>query len=102
MPNLMPCPMPTCSAPIDAVHLVPQGMGGFTCVVRCGCGLSFDTGAQSEAAADCWNERPAPAGVIDERAEFDAWHAATWPNGAPVKGRWEAWQARAKLIGSQK
>jgi DNA (cytosine-5)-methyltransferase 1 len=23
MPNLMPCPMPTCGAPIDAVHLVP-------------------------------------------------------------------------------
>jgi hypothetical protein len=61
MPNLMPCPMPTCGTPIDAVHLVPQGMGAFTYVIRCDCGLSFDTGAQNEAAAvDRWNERPAP------------------------------------------
>lgn len=66
MPNLMPCPMPTCGAPIDSVHLVPQGMGAFTYVVRCDCGLSFDTGAQSEAAAaDRWNDRPEAAGVVD-------------------------------------
>jgi hypothetical protein len=71
MPNLMPCPMPTCGAPIDAVHLVPQGMGAFTYVIRCGCGLSFDTGAQSEAAAaDRWNERPAPAdGLFQDRVQ---------------------------------
>jgi hypothetical protein len=66
MPNLMPCPMPTCGSPIDAVHLVPQGMGAFTYVVRCNCGLSFDTGAQSEAAAvERWNELPAPSDPRD-------------------------------------
>lgn len=74
MPNLMSCPMPTCGAPIDAVHLVTQGMGAFTYVVRCDCGLSFDTGAQSEAAAvDRWNERPATGGEpkpFDDAVDF--------------------------------
>lgn len=34
---------------------------------------------------------------IDDRAAFDAWHAATWPNGAPTDGCWLTWQARAAL-----
>lgn len=33
----------------------------------------------------------------DERAAFDAWHAANWPNGAPTEARWLTWQARAAL-----
>ena len=124
MPKLMPCPMPTCGAPIDAVHLVPQGMGAFTYVIRCDCGLSFDTGAQSEAAAaDRWNERPASAGVVDERTAFEAWVMRDWPQ-APISRvrdhvpksdprygdycdeilqcAWVGWQARGRLNGAPK
>lgn len=70
MSILKPCPMPMCGAPVDTLHKAYQGLGGFTYEVRCKCGLSFDTGAQSEAAAaDCWNERPAP---VDPRDLFIA------------------------------
>lgn len=59
MKQYSPCYM--CKRRISQAHHVPQGMGAFTYVIRCDCGLSFDTGAQSEAAAaDRWNERPAP------------------------------------------
>lgn len=58
-------PCPKCAAPITQAHHVNQGMGGFTYVIRCSCGLMFDTGAQSEGLAMlAWNERPARLGLV--------------------------------------
>lgn len=58
MTTFKPCPL--CAAPITQAHHVNQGMGGFTYVIRCPCGLMFDTGALSEeAAAQVWNEEAA-------------------------------------------
>jgi hypothetical protein len=104
MPTLMPCPMPTCGAPIDAVHLVPQGMGAFTYVIRCDCGLSFDTGAQSEAAAaDRWNERPAPKPAETGSLIAEQWAFQQWILSCPKDPlHWDTWMARAKLNGAPK
>jgi hypothetical protein len=49
---------------------------------------------------------PVPAGFevvepVDERAAFEAWHASRWPDGVPFEGRWESWQARARLSGAK-
>lgn len=53
-------PCPRCATPITHAHHVNQGMGGFTYVIRCPCGLMVDTGALSEeAAALVWNEEAA-------------------------------------------
>ena len=39
--------------------------------------------------------------VEDERAALEDWHAVVWPSGSPLKGRWMAWQARARLNASR-